>query len=145
MGAAGWFCLFLWPSLGLHPGIPGEAFASTELRHGWWLLAAACGAAGVATLTFGRGAARFLGLALLAVPFVVGAPMRDGPSFPAANAQAAAQLEVLKADFFVATAMASAIQWLVLGALAAWVVARWVRPMMNGSGQMLPSRAVKSA
>lgn len=24
-GFAGWFCLFLWPSLGLTPGIPGEA------------------------------------------------------------------------------------------------------------------------
>jgi cobalt transporter subunit CbtA len=144
-GAAGWLCLFLWPALGLHPGIPGEASSLQSLRQGWWVLAAACAAGGVATLVFVRGTTRVVGLVMLALPFIIGAPMYSGPEFAEATAEAAAQLAALKADFFVATTVASAIQWIVIGVLAALVVDRWIRPLMDSTGAALPAGAAQSS
>lgn len=137
-GAAGWFCLFAWPSLGLSPEIPGEAAAALQARQSWWLLAVLCAAGGLATLTFARGVRRAAGLAVLALPFVVGAPRLHGSAFPEASAEAAAQLAALKSQFILATAMASALQWLALGALAGLVVTRCLRRALVAEG-LLPS------
>ena len=38
---------------------------------------------------------------------------------------------LLKSRFLAATAIASAVQWLVLGAVSGVVVARWLRPMLT--------------
>lgn len=144
-GFAGWFCLFLWPSLGLTPGIPGEASAALSHRQGWWLLAAVGAAGGLATLAFGRGAIRGAGLLLLAIPFIVGAPLHDGPEFPEATAEAAAQLVALKSQFFAATAFASVIQWILLGTLSSLIVARWLRPSMSTTTAPLAAGAGSQA
>ena len=77
-GAAGWLALFAWPALGLHPELPGEAAAALDGRQAWWLLAVACAAGGLALAAFGRGGVRALGLPLLALPFLVGAPQAAG-------------------------------------------------------------------
>jgi len=127
-GAAGWVCVFAVPALGVPPELPGSAAAALGDRQGWWLLAAASGAAGLALLAFVPGRARWLGLAVLALPFVIGAPHLDGGAFAGYGAEAGLQMEVLAGRFFVATSIASAIQWLALGGLSGWAVARWVRP-----------------
>ena len=129
-GAAGWLCLFVWPSIGMQPELPGEAAAALQLRQSWWLLAVACAAGGLALLAFAKGHWRWLGLLLLLLPFVIGAPHADGPAFADFPAEAAAQMQQLKSQFVVATAVASALQWLVLGAVSGVVVARWLRPLL---------------
>ncbi|MGI9327991.1 MAG: CbtA family protein [Pseudomonadales bacterium] len=125
-GLAGWFCLFVWPALGLRPELPGEAAAAIHLRQAWWLLAVVCAAGGLALLTLAKRQWRWLGLPLLAMPLLVGAPHADGPAF----AHHAVQLQQLKAQFVVATAIASAVHWLVLGAVAALAIRRWLRPVL---------------
>jgi len=138
-GAAGWLCLFAWPAIGMPPELPGQAVASLPLRQAWWLLAVACAVGAMALLTLAHGSWRWLGLPLLGLPFLVGAPHADGPAFAAFPADAAAQMELLKSQFFVAAALASAVQWLVLGAVSGVVVARWLRPLLatpSGSGAL---------
>jgi predicted cobalt transporter CbtA len=73
---------------------------------------------------------RWLGLPLLALPFLIGAPQAEGPSFAHYAADAAAQMEMLKSRFVVATAIASAGQWIVLGLLSGVAVSRWIRPLL---------------
>lgn len=132
-GAAGWAALFAWPALGLPPELPGTAAAALQARQAWWLLAAVCGAAALAVLLLGRrwGAWRWLGFGLLAVPFTIGAPQHEGALFPGQDAAAVAQLQALTAQFVTATALATAVYWLVLGAVAGTVVARWLRPLLR--------------
>lgn len=133
-GAAGWLCFFVWPALGLHPELPGEAAADLHARQAWWLLAVLCAIGGLALLSSARGYWRWLGLPLLVLPFVIGAPHADGPAFARFAADAAAQLAQLKAQFVVATALASAVQWLAIGAIAGLVIPRWLRPLLADIG-----------
>lgn len=141
-GLAGWFCMFAWPALGLRPELPGEAAAALHLRQAWWLLAVVCAIGGLVLLAAAKKQWRWFGLPLLAVPFLVGAPHADAPAFAHHAADAAEQLEQLKARFVVATALASAVQWLVLGAVSAMAIRRWLRPILADSldgGEPLPA------
>lgn len=136
-GAAGWLCFFVWPALGLRPELPGELSAALHARQAWWLLAVACAAAGLGLLAVAKGRWRWLGVLFLGLPFLVGAPHADAPAFARYAADAAAQMEQLKAQFLIATALASALHWLVLGAAAGLVTARWLRPLLaapSGAG-----------
>lgn len=127
-GAAGWFAVFAAPALGLPPELPGAAAAALHERQLWWLFAAASGASGLAVLAFGRRPWRFLGLALVALPFVVGAPHLEVGAYSGYPADIEREMEALAVRFTYATALANALYWLVLGALSGYAVARWVRP-----------------
>lgn len=145
-GAAGWLCFFVWPSLGLRPELPGEAAADIHARQAWWLLAVVCAIGGLALLSSVKAHWRWLGVPLLVLPFVIGAPHADGPAFAQFAADAAAQMEQLKSQFVVATAVASAVQWLAIGAVAGIVVPRWLRPLLADTGNRgaLPSSAQRA-
>jgi len=130
-GAAGWFCLFALPALGLPPELPGMQAASLQARQWWWVLTVACGAGGLAMLCLVRAKWRVLGLGLLFLPFAVGAPQPEGSSFAGMGAQAAAQMALLADRFAVATTVASALQWLLLGTLCALAAARWLNPLLS--------------
>lgn len=132
-GAAGWLCVFGLPSLGLPPELPGSVAAPLAERQSWWLLAACSGAAGLALLVFVRGPLRGSGLAVLALPFAVGAPHLAGGPFAGYDADIAAQMQALAGPFALATTVATAVQWLALGALSGWTVGRWVRPALARS------------
>lgn len=133
-GAAGWLCFFVWPALGLQPELPGEAAADIHARQAWWLLAVVCAIGGLTLLGAFKGYRRWLGVPLLALPFVIGAPHAQDPAFGQFAAEAAAQLTQLKAQFIVATALASAVQWLAIGAFAGLVIPRWLRPLLADTG-----------
>lgn len=129
-GAAGWLCVYGLPTLGLPPELPGSVAAPLGERQSWWLLAAFSGAAGLALLAFVRSPLRWLGLAVIALPFAVGAPHLAGGPFTGYEIELARQMEALAGPFAVATTIATAVQWLALGGLSGWAVARWVRPAL---------------
>lgn len=130
-GAAGWFSLFALPALGQPPELPGMQAAALQARQLWWSLTVVCGVAGLAMLCLVRAKWRVLGLGLLVLPFAVGAPQHAGSPFAGMEADVALQMQQLVARFVVATAVASALQWLVLGVLSALAVARWLSPLLN--------------
>lgn len=145
-GLCGWVAVFAWPSLGLHPELPGEVAAGLYPRQAWWLLAVVCAAGGLALLALGGGKRRWLGLPLLALPFVIGAPLPDGSAFARFPAEAAVQMQALHSQFVFATAVTNAVQWLVIGALSGWAVARWLRPLLaEPFGTSLPRGTVRHA
>lgn len=133
-GAAGYLCVFALPALGLPPEIPGASAPELGARQQWWLLAVACGAGGLSGLAFLRGAARWAAPALLAVPFVVGAPHLAVGAFSGYSPEVALRMEDLAQRFVWATALTNAAYWLALGALSGWAAGRWVGPALRPGG-----------
>jgi cobalt transporter subunit CbtA len=108
-GAACYVAFFVAPSLGLPPELPGTSAAPLEQRQIWWSLTALSTAAGLALLAFGkRSPVRYIaGMILLVAPQLAGAPQ------PLVHTRAAP--EALAHAFVIASALANAAFWLVLG------------------------------
>jgi cobalt transporter subunit CbtA len=114
-GLAGFAAFYLAPSIGLPPSLPGSDLAELGARQAWWLGTAAATAFGLALLLGRPPWVKGLGIALLIVPHLIGAPQqaaRFGP--PPELAQA----------FILWSGLAAAVFWLVLGASSAWLFAR---------------------
>ena len=110
-GLAGYTIFFVAPALGLRPELPGTEAAPLADRQLWWILAVGGTSVGLALLVFARSAfMKILGLALLIVPHLIGAPQ------PAIHASTAPQ--ELAHAFIFASALANAVLWLALGAFA---------------------------
>lgn len=117
-GLAGFAVFTLAPSLGLPPEVPGPAAADLTLRQTWWIGTAAATAGGLALLVFGRNwALRGIGIALLVVPHVIGAPQPEVHSSLAP--------ESIAHEFIVASLITNAVFWAALGLVAAWLFRRF--------------------
>jgi cobalt transporter subunit CbtA len=111
-GLAGFAVFHLAPAFGLPPEPPGAASAPLFDRQMWWLLTAAGTAGGLALVVFARGyVAKLAGVALIALPHVVGAPAPLGP--PAVPAE-------LAVSFAVGSLVTAALFWAVLGGLSGY-------------------------
>ncbi|MDQ0740138.1 CbtA family protein [Pseudomonas sp. W4I3] len=116
-GLAGYATFVLAPTLGLPPELPGTAAADLAQRQIWWVGAAASTAAGIALLVFGRSwLLKMLGVAILVVPHVIGAPQPEVHSMLAPQA--------LEAQFKIASQLTNVAFWLALGLFSAWLFRR---------------------
>lgn len=116
-GLAGYATFVLAPTLGLPPELPGTAAADLTLRQTWWIGTAASTAVGLALIVFGRNwLLKGLGLAILAVPHVIGAPQPEVHSMLAP--------EALEAQFKIAAQLTNVAFWLALGLISAWLFRR---------------------
>jgi len=116
-GLAGFAVFALAPSFGLPPELPGSQAAELGLRQLWWIGTAIATAGGLGLLVFAGGTPRrLLGLALVILPHLVGAPH--------AHEVGGAAPPELAAQFVSASLMTSAIFWLVLGTSAGWLYGR---------------------
>lgn len=131
LAAAGFFCLFAWPALGLPPEIPGMDAARLGSRQVWWALGAGCAGSAVASAVLLRASWRWaLAVALLAVPFVVGAPHIASDPFASFDASTATQLRQLADRFVWVTVGTSLIQWILLGLTCGVLAQRWLLPVI---------------
>ncbi|MER0042032.1 CbtA family protein [Pseudomonas sp. MGal98] len=120
-GLAGFATFVLAPASGLPPELPGTAAAELLLRQYWWIGTAAATAAGLALLAFGsNGMLRILGVVLLALPHLVGAPQ------PEVHESLAP--ETLEHQFILASLLSNAAFWAALGIAAAWFYGRNRQP-----------------
>lgn len=116
-GLAGYATFVLAPTLGLPPELPGTAAADLAQRQIWWIGTAASTAAGIALIVFGRNwLLKILGVAILAVPHVMGAPQPEVHSMLAP--------EALEAQFKIASQLTNVAFWLALGLISAWLFRR---------------------
>ncbi|MFK3775497.1 CbtA family protein [Pseudomonas sp. NPDC089406] len=116
-GLAGFAVFCLAPTLGLPPELPGTAAADLGLRQSWWIGTAAATATGLALLVFARHwLFKVLGVALLVLPHVIGAPQ------PPVHESLAP--EALETQFKIASWLTNAAFWLALGLLSAWLFRR---------------------
>lgn len=116
-GLAGYATFCLAPTLGLPPELPGTAAADLLQRQTWWVGTAASTAAGIALLVFGKHwALKVLGVAIVLVPHVIGAPQPEVHSSLAPLA--------LETQFIIAAQLTNAAFWLALGLISAWLFRR---------------------
>ncbi|HTS52139.1 MAG TPA: CbtA family protein [Burkholderiales bacterium] len=119
-GLAGFLSFSLAPALGLAPELPGAHAADLVARQLWWITAALATAAGLACIVFPRSMAlKLLGIALIALPHLIGAPrgVHSDDVVPPDLARA-----------FVAGSLAvSAMMWLILGGLTPALMRRYLR------------------
>lgn len=111
-GAAGFAVFFVAPAVGLSPEIPGAMAAELSQRQAWWLLTVLCSGGGLALAVLNRvWGWKLLGVALLLVPHIIGAPQPElhGGSAPQALAEA----------FVGAATLANGVFWVVLGVATA--------------------------
>lgn len=111
-GLAGFAVFTLAPGLGLPPEVPGSMAAGVLERQTWWVFAAGAAAAGLWLLVYGRGRWPVpVGIALAALPHVVGAPV------PTEHGGGGVPPE-LAAHFASTSIVVNAVFWAMLGWLA---------------------------
>ena len=117
-GLTGFAVFSLAPALGLPPELPAAHTADLVARQAWWVGTAIATAAGLWCVLFPRSlGAKLLGLALLALPHLVGAPQPSqvDDAVPADMARA----------FALGSLAISAVMWLILGALTPLLLHRY--------------------
>ncbi|MFJ9531686.1 CbtA family protein [Herbaspirillum sp. NPDC101396] len=118
-GVAGYLVFFVAPSLGLPPEVPGTVAAPLHARQLWWIMTAGLTAAGLGLGVYARHwTLKLLGLVLVVVPHLIGAPH---PAVPGGAAP-----EELAQAFIHATALANGIFWLTLGGLIGYFYKKFV-------------------
>ncbi|WP_437880597.1 CbtA family protein [Pseudomonas sp. LRF_L74] len=116
-GLAGFATFVLAPTSGLPPELPGTAAADLLLRQYWWVGTAVATAAGLGLIAFSRNwLLRILGVVLLAIPHLIGAPQ------PEVHESLAP--ESLEQRFIIASLVTNALFWSALGLAAAWFYGR---------------------
>lgn len=116
-GLAGYAVFVLAPTLGLPPELPGTAAADLAQRQTWWIGTAVATAVGLGLIAFNRHwVFKALGVALLVIPHVIGAPQPEVHEMLAP--------EALEAEFKIASLLTNALFWIALGLLSAWLFRR---------------------
>ena len=116
-GLAGYAVFCLAPTMGLPPELPGTAAADLLQRQLWWVSTAASTAVAIALLVFGKHwALKVLGVAIVLVPHLFGAPQ------PLVHSSLAP--EALESQFKIAAQLTNLAFWLALGVISAWLFRR---------------------
>jgi cobalt transporter subunit CbtA len=120
-GLAGFVVFTAAPGLGLPPELPGMPVAPLTARQTWWIATAAATAGGLCLLAF-RAApwAAILGLVLIALPHLIGAPLA-----PEAHSEVPA---ALSHRFIVVVTLTSLLFWSLLGVATSIAFGRIARP-----------------
>ncbi len=118
-GVCGFAAVFLSPSLGLAPELPGMQAADLSARQVWWLGTAVATAAGLALVALQpKTVLRGLGLVLIVLPHIIGAPLHTGGAGGGVPAE-------LASEFAVATLAVTGLFWVVLGGLTGYFYNRF--------------------
>jgi len=120
-GLAGFVVFTAAPGLGLPPELPGMPVAPLTARQTWWIATAAATAGGLCLLAFRHTAwAAVLGLAIIALPHLIGAPLapESHSDVPAA----------LSHRFIVVVTLTSLLFWALLGVATSIAFERISRP-----------------
>jgi len=125
-GLAGFVAFFAMPGIGLPPEIPGIEAAPLDNRQTWWVLTVIASGLGIGILALTKGAYKIIGVLLMTLPFLVGAPHPTGPEFGHTDERVVAILVDLHQQFIIASGVANLVFWLVLGLLCAWGLNRTV-------------------
>lgn len=121
-GLAGFTVFTLAPSLGLNPELPAMPAAELLARQVWWIGTAAATAVALYLIFLRKSPAlAAVGVVILVLPHVIGAPQPDDHATPIP--------ENLHHSFVVASTLTNLVFWMILGAAVAMVRARFAQPV----------------
>ncbi len=130
-GLAAYFSVFVAPSLGLSPEIPGMEAAHLEGRQVWWLLTILITMISLWLIAFNKPLFKGFGVILLLIPHLIGAPQPEIHGFVNSNPEAVQALTLLWHDFILQTHLANGFLWLIIGALSAYLTVKFILPLNN--------------
>jgi len=128
-GLAAYLSVFVAPALGLPPEIPGMEAASLGWRQLWWLLAVVSTGIGLWLIAFSSVSLKGVGLFILIMPHITGAPQPDSHGFINTDPQAVLALTHLWHDFIIQTSLANGLLWLIIGILAIPLNSTFILPL----------------
>ena len=128
-GGSAYLSIFAAPALGLPPEIPGMEAAYLEGRQAWWLLAVLFTAMGLWLIAFSKMTFKGLGVVMLVIPHLIGAPQPEFHGFANTDPQAVSALTALWHNFIIQTSLANALLWLIIGMLSAFLTAKFIHPL----------------
>ena len=114
-GIAAYLSVFVAPSLGLAPEIPGMEAADLSQRQNWWFITVTLTSIGLAVLAFSPRYYKGAGLILMLVPHLIGVPTPEIHGFSHPDPNAIAMLTELWHQFVLQTSIANALLWLIIG------------------------------
>jgi cobalt transporter subunit CbtA len=118
-GFAGFAVFTLAPGLGLPPELPAMPAADLFARQAWWLGTVVATAAGIALIAFrGTMLLSIVGVALIVLPHVIGAPQPESHDSPVPAG--------LHHEFVVAVTVTNLIFWVALGGIVGLVRQRFL-------------------
>jgi len=121
-GFAGFAVFTLAPGLGLPPELPAMPAADLFARQVWWIGTVVATAAGLALIAFKqRTAFAIIGLALIVVPHVIGAPQPDAYDSPVPAG--------LHHRFVVAVTITNLLFWVLLGVAVSFLRTRFTESL----------------
>ncbi len=125
-GFFGYLTLFVAPSLGLLPEIPGTMAAALESRQLWWLGTVIATGVGFYLIFFFNIKFKVAGISILLLPHLLGAPHISGPEFANPDPAAIASLQELHHRFIVSSGLVNLMLWLSIGLIGVWSLNRWL-------------------
>jgi cobalt transporter subunit CbtA len=128
-GFAGFAVFTLAPGLGLPPELPAMPAADLAARQVWWIGTVAATAAGLALVAFRASLPlALLGVALIVVPHVIGAPQPESHDSPIPDD--------LHHSFVVAVTVTNLVFWVVLGAAVGFFRQRFATGLGSPQGSL---------
>ncbi|MGP4843135.1 CbtA family protein [Marinobacter sp. 1Y8] len=123
-GVVGFLAIFVAPSIGLPPEIPGMTAAALESRQYWWLFTVVAAAVGLGLLFLASRWRKLFGLPFLVVPYLWIPAHPAGPRFANTDPAAVSALTELHQQFIWASGLSNLAFWLLAGILCALAVKR---------------------
>lgn len=128
-GMAAYASLFIAPSLGLAPEIPGMEAADLNQRQNWWFLSVSLTGIGLAVLAFSPRYYKGAGILLILLPHLIGAPVPEIHGFNHPDPEAVAILTELWHQFVLQTSIANALLWFIIGASTGFLCHKFIDPV----------------
>jgi len=132
-GIAAYLSLFVAPSLGLAPEIPGMEAADLNARQNWWLLSVLLTASAFSIIAFAPRLYKGAGGILLILPHLIGAPQPEQHGFSHPDPDAVLILMDLWQQFILQTSIANALLWLIIGATTGYLCHQFIDVQTNKS------------
>ncbi len=134
-GIAAYLTIFVAPALGLPPEIPGMEAAFLEGRQVWWIVTLIFTAVSLWMIAFQELFYKGIGVVLITIPHIFGAPQPESHGFANTDPQAVEALTTLWHQFIIQTSIANALLWLVIGTSAGFLVNKFISPLDDSDDQ----------
>lgn len=128
-GGSAYLIIFAAPALGLPPEIPGMEAAYLEGRQGWWIITIILTALSLWLIAFENIVNKVIGLVLMTVPHIIGAPQPEIHGFDNDNPIAVAALTDLWHQFILQSSLANALLWVCIGLAAGILTKKYIQPL----------------
>ncbi|NQZ32081.1 MAG: CbtA family protein [Oceanospirillaceae bacterium] len=126
-GIVAMFCFFGAPALlGLHPEVPGTIAADLENRQVWWIFCALASVIGIAVIYYASRFLKLVGVVLVALPHLIGAPMPELHGFANTDPAAVLALNELSEQFYLMTAIGMGILFILMGLLSSLCLNKFI-------------------